>query len=117
MPGQETQRRVQVTDPSSVIRRSQAANSAWPIASKRMKMPRSLAIPSRQYRYCTTSFLPDPRAVDRQKYCPKTEGPRVSKTGSRRRRLRKDGNGHGFRGPDQVRRVQERSTRATTIPH
>lgn len=32
-------RRLQVTDPSSVIRRSHASNSSWDIASKRPKIP------------------------------------------------------------------------------
>jgi hypothetical protein len=56
---------------------------------------------------CSQLFLPDPRTVDRQRYCSLPACRLVSKAASQRRWLSKDGNGDTFRGPDQVRRVQE----------
>ena len=56
----------------------------------------------RKCRHCSRFFLPDPRTVDRQRYCSQPG----CQHASQRRWLSKDGNGDYFRGPRAVERVQ-----------
>lgn len=60
----------------------------------------------RKCRCCTQFFIPDPRTLDRQRYCFKPACRRASQAASQRRWLSKNGNGDHFRGADEVRRVQ-----------
>jgi hypothetical protein len=60
----------------------------------------------RKCRCCSKFFLPDPRTVDRQRYCFQPACRQVSKRASQQRWVSKHGNGDHFRGPDEVRRVQ-----------
>ena len=60
----------------------------------------------RKCRFCNRYFEPDPRTVDRQRYCFEVACRQASKTASQTRWLKKDGNGDTFRGPHHVRRVQ-----------
>lgn len=61
----------------------------------------------RKCRCCSTFFIPDPRTADRQRYCSKPACRQASKRASQQRWWSKDGNGDHFRGPQEVRRVQE----------
>ena len=60
----------------------------------------------RKCRCCHRVFVPDPRTVDRQRYCSEPACRQASKAASQRRWLSKNGNGDYFRGPEAVRRVQ-----------
>lgn len=60
----------------------------------------------RKCRHCSSFFLPDPRAADRQRYCSDPECQQASQRASQRRWLSKNGNGDYFRGPRAVERVQ-----------
>ena len=60
----------------------------------------------RKCRHCSRFFLPDPRTVDRQRYCSDPGCQHASKHASQRRWLSKNGNGDYFRGPRAVERVQ-----------
>lgn len=72
-----------------------------------VRLPMSRAPSRPKCRCCSSFFFPDPRTVDRQKYCPKPDCRRASKAASQRRWLSMDGNGAVCRGSDQVARVQE----------
>ena len=61
----------------------------------------------RKCRHCGTFFRPDPRNIRRQKYCSKPECRKASKASSQRRWLQKPENQNYFRGPENVRRVQQ----------
>ena len=58
-------------------------------------------------RHCKELFRPDPCNAGRQKYCSKPECHKASKAESQRRWLAKPENRNYFRGPDNVRRVQQ----------
>jgi len=58
-------------------------------------------------RHCKEFFRPDPCNVGRQKYCSKLECRKASKASSQRRWRTKPENRDYFRGPDNVRRVQQ----------
>jgi hypothetical protein len=60
----------------------------------------------RKCRHCSRLFLPDPRTVDRQRYCSEADCQHASKLASQRRWLSQNGNGDYFRGPRAVERVQ-----------
>ncbi len=57
-------------------------------------------------RCCGNHFIPDARNATRQHYCVRPQCRQASKVASRRRWLRKRGNGDHFRGDEEVRRVQ-----------
>jgi hypothetical protein len=57
--------------------------------------------------HCKKFFVPDYRNRGRQKYCSVPECQAASKQGSQRRWLSKPDNRDYFRGPENVRRVQE----------
>lgn len=57
--------------------------------------------------HCKSRYRPDPRNRDRQRYCSKPTCRKASKSASQKRWLDKPENRDYFRGPDQVRRVQE----------
>jgi hypothetical protein len=61
----------------------------------------------RKRRNCGDFFIPDPRNVRRQEYCRKPECRKASKTAAQARWLAKRENKNYFRGPENVRRVQE----------
>ena len=61
----------------------------------------------RKCRHCLELFKLDPRNAAKQKYCSKPECRRASKTASQKKWLAKPENHNYFRGPDNVRRVQE----------
>ena len=61
----------------------------------------------RKCRCCSHYFVSDPRTEDRQRYCFQPACRKVSKAASQGRWLSKNGNGDHFRGPQEVRRVQE----------
>ena len=61
----------------------------------------------RKCRHCQELFKLDPRNAAKQKYCSKPECRRASKTASQKKWLAKPENHNYFRGPDNVRRVQE----------
>jgi hypothetical protein len=56
---------------------------------------------------CNELFRPDPRNVNRQKYCPKPQCRKASKAASQQRWLQKPENQDYFRGSDNVERVQQ----------
>jgi hypothetical protein len=56
---------------------------------------------------CHAFFYPDPRNAKRQKFCAKPECRRASKKESQRKWLNKPENKDYFRGPENVRRVQQ----------
>ncbi|AOY57287.1 conserved uncharacterized protein [Desulfococcus multivorans] len=58
-------------------------------------------------RHCGKLFLPDPRNVKHQKFCRDPECRKASKSASQRKWLQKPENLGYFRGPVNVRRVQE----------
>ena len=60
----------------------------------------------RKCRCCSKFFTPDPRTVDRQRYCSQPACRHASKQASQQRWAHKYGNGDHFRGPDEVERVQ-----------
>jgi len=55
---------------------------------------------------CKELFIPDPRNINRQKYCRKPECRKASKAASQRRWLAKPENQDYFCGSDHVERVQ-----------
>ena len=57
--------------------------------------------------HCKKFFVPDYRNRGRQKYCSDPECQAASKQGSQRRWLSKPDNRDYFRGPENVRRVQQ----------
>lgn len=65
------------------------------------------ATKTRKCRHCKTFFRSDPRNIRRQKYCSKPECRKASKALSQRRWLQKPENQNYFRGPENVRRVQQ----------
>lgn len=67
----------------------------------------SQPIRRRKCKNCKDLFHPDPRNTSRQKFCSKPECRKASKKESQRRWLQKPENRDYFRGPDNVRRVQE----------
>ena len=56
---------------------------------------------------CKELFTPDPRNRDRQKFCSKPECKKASKAKSQKRWLKKLENKDYFRGPENVKRVQQ----------
>ena len=56
---------------------------------------------------CKDLFIPDPRNAKRQKYCRKPECRKASKAASQQRWLQKPENQDYFRGPENVKRVQQ----------
>ena len=61
----------------------------------------------RKCRHCHELYTPDPRNVRHQKYCSKPQCRRASKKAAQRRWLSsKKGSGY-FRGPENVKRVQQ----------
>jgi hypothetical protein len=56
---------------------------------------------------CLTFFRPDPRNAKRQKFCGKPECRKASKKASQRKWLNKLENKDYFRGPENVKRVQQ----------
>jgi hypothetical protein len=56
---------------------------------------------------CKDLFIPDPRNAKHQEYCGKPECRKVSKTASQQRWLEKPENRDYFRGPENVKRVQD----------
>ena len=61
----------------------------------------------RKCRNCGDFFIPDPRNVRKQEYCRKAKCRKASKTAAQARWLAKRENENYFRGPENVRRVQE----------
>ncbi len=57
--------------------------------------------------HCRELFHPDPRNAKRQEYCRKSECRKASKAASQQRWLQKPENRDYFRGPENVKRVQE----------
>lgn len=57
--------------------------------------------------HCKELFHPDPRNAKRQKYCKKLECRKASKAASQQRWLQKPENRDYFRGPENVKRVQQ----------
>ena len=64
-------------------------------------------IKSKKCRHCGELFQPDARNANRQQYCGKPECRKASKAASQKRWLQKPENRNYFRGPDNVKRVQE----------
>jgi hypothetical protein len=64
-------------------------------------------INERKCQHCQEFFLPDYRNIDKQTYCRKPECRKASKESSQKRWLRKPENQNYFRGPVNVKRVQE----------
>jgi hypothetical protein len=60
----------------------------------------------RKCRHCKRFFIPDPRNVKRQQYCPEPPCRAASKAASQRRWLSKPENHDVFKGPIHVARVQ-----------
>ncbi len=58
-------------------------------------------------RHCKELFRPDPRNAKHQEYCGKPACRKVSKTASQQRWLQKSENRDYFRGPENVKRVQD----------
>lgn len=63
-------------------------------------------IKRKKCRHCHILFVPDPRNIDRQKYCNRPECRKASKTNSQNRWLQKPDNLDYFCGPENVQRVQ-----------
>jgi len=61
----------------------------------------------RKCRCCNVFFQPDRHNPQRQFYCSATDCRRASKAASQRRWLNQSGNRDYFRGPENVKRVQE----------
>jgi len=66
-----------------------------------------IRIKKRKCKNCHTIFLPDPRNVNRQRYCSKKECRKASKKASQRKWLNQPQNRDYFRCPDNTRRVQQ----------
>lgn len=56
---------------------------------------------------CKEIFIPDPRNINRQKYCSEPLCRKASKAASQQRWLQKPENQDYFRGPDNVKRVAQ----------
>ncbi len=63
-------------------------------------------IKRKKCRHCQALFTPDPRNLDRQKFCRKPDCHKASKADSQKRWLGKPANRDYFRGPEHVQRVQ-----------
>lgn len=61
----------------------------------------------RKCKHCRELFVPDHRNRNKQRYCSKRECRKVSKVAAQEKWLQKEENKNYFRGPDNVRRVQE----------
>jgi hypothetical protein len=61
----------------------------------------------RKCRNCRDFFMPDPRNIQKQKYCRKPKCRKASKAAAQARWLAKRENKNYFRGPENVSRVQE----------
>ncbi len=57
--------------------------------------------------HCRRLFIPDPRNRERQKYCKRNKCRMASKAASQRKWINKPENKDYFRGPENIRRVQE----------
>ena len=66
-----------------------------------------MRIEKRNCKNCHTIFLPDPRNVNRQRYCSKKECRKASKRASQRKWLNQPQNRDYFRCSDNTRRVQQ----------
>lgn len=64
-------------------------------------------IQKRKCKHCHTFFLPDARNARHQQYCWKAGCRQASKAASQRKWLKKPENRDYFRGPENVRRVQQ----------
>jgi len=64
-------------------------------------------IKKKRCRNCRRLFIPDPRNTNFQKYCFEPECRKASKKASRKKWLNKPENKEYFRGPENVKRVQE----------
>ena len=62
---------------------------------------------SRKCPHCHTFFIPHARSKGRQKYCSAPDCRRASKAASQKKWLSKPENRDYFRGPEQVKRVQQ----------
>lgn len=61
----------------------------------------------RKCRHCKELFTPDHRNRKKQEYCSKVECRKASKVASQKKWQQKEENKNYFRGPENVRRVQE----------
>ena len=61
----------------------------------------------RRCKHCRVFFHPDPRNARNQRFCSNPECRKASKAASQQRWLQKPANQDYFRGPENVRRVQE----------
>jgi hypothetical protein len=64
-------------------------------------------IKRKKCRHCNQLFVPDARNRSRQRYCTKPECRKASKAGSQKRWCQKPENIDYFRGPENVKRVQQ----------
>jgi len=64
------------------------------------------AIRKRKCLHCKNFYRPDPRSLQRQKFCSKQDCKKASKKASQRRWLAKKENKDYFKGPENVARVQ-----------
>ncbi len=64
-------------------------------------------IKKKRCRNCRRLFIPDPRNINSQEYCFKPECRKASKKASQGKWLNKPENKEYFRGPENVKRVQE----------
>jgi hypothetical protein len=64
-------------------------------------------ITKKKCRHCQRLFIPDARNVNRQRFCGEPECKKASKADSQRRWLNKPENRDYFRGPENVKRVQQ----------
>jgi hypothetical protein len=78
-----------------------------PIIGPGGERPMARRIRKRKCLNCSIFFLADPRNVKRQQFCSKPECRKASKAASQRRWLQKSENQDYFRGPHNVRRVQQ----------
>jgi len=74
------------------------------VAGGKYPMPRS---GTRKCLHCHTFFKPHPRSKGRQKYCSHPDCQKARKRLSHQKWLKKPPNQNYFRGPDNVRRVQQ----------
>ena len=65
------------------------------------------SVKNRKCKHCHKLFRPDPRNAKRQKYCSNPECRKASKAASQKKWLNKPENKNYFRGPENVKRVQE----------
>ena len=66
-----------------------------------------IRIRKRKCKNCHAIFLPDPRNINRQRYCSREQCRKASKKASQRKWLNQPQNRDYFRCPDNTRRVQQ----------